>query len=85
MHPDKILPPDDGLFEHTPRAQQHKASSFTLAVVMAAIGAFFIAGIAAAFIYAKDTDPVQQAAAPLPPPASYQKAPAETTGSGGVK
>ena len=85
MHPDKILPSHDGLFEPIPRAQQHTAASFTLAVVMAAIGAFFIASIAAALIYAKDTDPVQQAAAPLPAPASYEKAPAETTGLGGVK
>ena len=64
---------------------QHDGSNVTLAAVMTGIAAFFIAGIAAAFIYAKDTNPVQHAQAPLAPPASYEKAPAETTGSGGVK
>ena len=38
-------------------AERHEASKFTLAVVMAGIFAFFIAGIASAFIYAKDTNP----------------------------
>lgn len=79
------MPSDKRQPEHIPQADKHEASAFTLAVVMAAIGAFFIAGIAAAFIYAKDTNPVQHAQAPLPPPASYEKAPAETTGSGSVK
>jgi hypothetical protein len=64
-----------------PEAAQQEASNFTLAVVMAGIAALFIAGIASAFIYAKDTNPVQSANTP-PPAAS---APAETTGSAGSK
>ena len=71
--------------EHSKPGPHHDGSNVTLAAVMAGIAAFFIAGIAAAFIYAKDTNPVQHAQAPLTPPASYEKAPAETTGSGGVK
>ena len=47
---------------------------------MAAIAGFFIAGIASAFIYSKDSALTQTARAPLPPPAVT--APAETTGSG---
>jgi hypothetical protein len=47
---------------------------------MAGIFAFFIAGIASAFIYAKDTNPTQMAIAPKPPVTAA--APAETTGSG---
>jgi hypothetical protein len=47
---------------------------------MAGIFAFFIAGIASAFIYAKDTNPTQTAATPKPPVSAA--APAETTGSG---
>jgi hypothetical protein len=47
---------------------------------MAGIAAFFIAAIASAFIYAKDTNPVQSAQAPAPPVTAT--APAETTGSG---
>ena len=43
---------------------------------MAGIAAFFIAGIASAFIYAKDTSPALHAQAPA------VSAPAETTGSG---
>jgi uncharacterized protein involved in exopolysaccharide biosynthesis len=43
---------------------------------MAGIAAFFIAGIASAFIYAKDTSPAFHAQAPV------ASAPAETTGSG---
>jgi hypothetical protein len=62
-------------------AERHEASQFTLAVVMAGVFAFFVAGIASAFIYAKDTNPTRSAQAPLPPPASVS-APAETTGSG---
>jgi hypothetical protein len=60
-------------------ATQKEASNFTLGVVMAGIAAFFIAGIASAFIYAKDTDPLLSAKAPA------ATAPAETTGSGGGK
>ena len=67
--------------QRLPEAARQEASNFTLAVVMAGIAALFIAGIASAFIYAKDTNPVQSANAP-PPAAS---APAETTGSGGSK
>lgn len=76
-------PSDRRQLQRTRSDDQHEASNFTLAVVMGAIGAFFIAGIAAAFIYAKDTNPVQHAQAPLPPPAVYAKP--ETTGSGTEK
>ena len=44
---------------------------------MAGIVAFFIAGIASAFIYAKDTSPTRASAQ-----APAVSAPAETTGSG---
>lgn len=67
--------------QRLPEAARHEASTFTLAVVMAGIFAFFIAGIASAFIYAKDTNPTRTAAAPKPPVSA--PAPAETTGSGG--
>jgi hypothetical protein len=63
--------------QRIPPAERREASNFTLAVVMAGIAAFFIAGIASAFIYAKDTNPVHEAAS--------HSAPAETTGSGSVK
>ena len=68
-------------------AEQHEASTLTLAVVMAGIFAFFVAGIASAFIYAKDTtnSAQQSAEVPLPPPAAHEKAAPETTGSGAVK
>ena len=62
------------------KAEQHEASKFTLGVVMAGVFAFFVAGIASAFIYGKDTNPTRSAQAPAPPTVS---APAETTGSGG--
>jgi len=39
--------------QRLPDAARHEASTFTLAVVMAGIFAFFIAGIASAFIYAR--------------------------------
>ena len=64
------------------RLPEAEASTFTLAVVMAGIFTFFIAGIASAFIYAKDTNPTRTAAAPKPPVSA--PAPAETTGSGGT-
>ncbi len=64
-----------------PEAVRHEASTCTLAVVMAGIFAFFIAGIASAFIYAKDTNPTRTVAAPKPP--VTPAAPPETTGSGG--
>jgi hypothetical protein len=63
--------------QHISPAERREASNFTLAVVMAGIFAFFVAGIASAFIYAKDTNVAQTAPAP--------SAPAETTGSGGTK
>jgi hypothetical protein len=66
-----------------PPAVRHEASNFTLAVVMAGIAAFFIAGIASVFIYAKDTSPMQHAS--MQKPATTATAPAETTGSGGDK
>ena len=68
--------------QRLPEAERHEASKFTLAVVMAGIAAFFIAGIASAFIYAKDQSPALHAQAPT------VSVPAETTGSGsagGVK
>jgi len=68
--------------QRLPEAVRHEASTFTLAVVMAGIFAFFIAGIASAFIYAKDTNPTRTATAPKPP--ATATAPAETTGSGGA-
>ena len=60
-------------------AEKREASNFTIAVVMAGIFAFFIAGIASAFIYAKDTNVAEVASGPNLPAKS---APAETTGSG---
>ena len=58
------------------KAEQHEASKFTLGVVMAGVFGFFVAGIASAFIYAKDTNPTRSAQAPRPPAV-------ETTGAGG--
>lgn len=66
-----------------PRAARQEASNFTLAVVMAGIAAFFIAGIASAFIYTKDVSPVQTAEMQQPPMTA--RAPAETTGFGGAE
>ena len=45
-------------------AERHEDSAFTLAVVMGGITAFFIATIASALIYAKDTNPTRTAQAP---------------------
>ena len=67
---------DQRQLQHIPPAARREANNFTLAVVMAAIFAFFVFGIVSAFIYAKDTNVAQIAP---PPPASA--APAETTGS----
>jgi hypothetical protein len=67
--------------QRLPDAARHEASAFTLAVVMAGIFAFFVAGIASAFIYAKDTNPTRTATAPKPPVNATPSA--ETTGSGG--
>jgi hypothetical protein len=67
--------------QRTPTAERRETPNFTIAVVMAGIFAFFIAGIASAFIYAKDTNPPEVAAVTAP----AKKAPGETTGSGSVK
>ena len=69
--------------QRLPPAVRHEASTFTLAVVMAGIFAFFIAGIASAFIYAKDTNPTRTAATAKPPVSAA--APTETTGSGSTR
>ena len=66
--------------QRLPPAVRHEASTFTLAVVMAGIFAFFIAGIASAFIYAKDTNPTRTAGTSKPPLTASK--PVETTGSG---
>ena len=68
--------------QRLPQAARHEASNFTVGVVMAGIFAFFIAGIASAFIYAKDTNPTRTATVPKPPVAAA--APAEITGFGGT-
>ena len=70
---------DKQQLQRIPPAERREASNFTLAVVMAGIFAFFVAGFASAFIYAKDTNVAQV----TPPPA--RSAPGETTGSGGAK
>lgn len=56
-----------------------QASETTVAAIFAGIAALFVAGIAAAFIFAKDTTLTQTANAPARPAASAP----ETTGSGG--
>jgi hypothetical protein len=66
--------------QRLPPAVRQEASTFTLGVVMTGIFAFFIAGIASAFIYAKDTNPMQTAATAKPQVSAA--APVETTGSG---
>ena len=78
---------DKRQLQRIPAAERREASNFTIAVVMAGIFAFFIAGIASAFIYAKDTTVAQV----VPAPSAAQSAPAtgtaaksppaETTGS----
>lgn len=73
-------PSDKRQLQRIPPSERREASNFTLAVVMAGIFAFFVAGIASVFIYANDATTAQ--IAPAPPAAST---PAETTGSGGVK
>ena len=62
--------------QRLPEAARQEASNFTLAVVMTGIAALFIAGIASAFIYAKDTNPVQSAKARRRLPARRPKPPA---------
>jgi hypothetical protein len=81
-------PSDPNFVDHrqlqpVPPVDRRNASPLTLAVVMAAIAGVFIAAIASAFIYSKDSSLTQTAQAPLPPPPVF--APAETTGSGGAK
>jgi hypothetical protein len=66
----------------TPR---RAASPLTVAVVMTAVTAALVASIASIFIYSSGSRLTQTAAAPLPPPAIYEKTPAETTGSSASK
>ena len=64
----------------------YEESQTTMGVIFAGIAALFIAGIAAAFIYAKDTRPMQTASAPaasINTPAPPIASTSETTGSGG--
>jgi hypothetical protein len=68
--------------------RQYEETQTTMGVIFAGIAALFIAGIAAAFIYAKDTTPMQTASAPAPTASTNAPAPPiarmpETTGSGG--
>jgi hypothetical protein len=71
--------------------RRHQQSQAMFAVVMAGIAALFIAGIAAAFIYTKDTNPIQtverqsapSASAPAPSTRPSAARAPETTGSGG--
>jgi hypothetical protein len=68
--------------------RQYEESQATIGVIFAGIAALFIAGIAAAFIYAKDTNPIRTASAPAPAATTGAPAPPianapETTGSGG--
>ncbi len=79
-------PSDPNFVDHrqlqpVPPVDRRNASPLTLAVVMAAIAGFFIAGIASAFIYSKDSS-LTQTAQRAPPAVT---APAETTGSGSAK
>ncbi|WP_068028649.1 hypothetical protein [Rhodoplanes sp. Z2-YC6860] len=72
--------------------RRYEQSETTVAAIFGGIAALFIAGIAAAFLYAKDTNPIQSASAPLPPVTSNAQTstaqapdsspPVETTGSG---
>ena len=66
--------------------RQYEESQTTMSVIFAGIAALFIAGIAAAFIYAKGTTPTQTASAPVAstsaPAPPIARVP-ETTGSGG--
>jgi hypothetical protein len=66
--------------QRLPDAARREASTFTVGVVMAGIFAFFIAGIASAFIYAKDTNSARTAETSKPPLTASR--PVETTGSG---
>src|SRR4051794_40279864 len=69
---------------------RYQQSETTVAAIFGGIAALFIAGIAAAFLYARDTNPIQSASTPLPSASSTRSAaqvpstsPApETTGSG---
>jgi hypothetical protein len=61
--------------------RRHEESQTTLAIVMAGIAALFVAGIAAAFLYAKDTNPTQTAERPALPGASAPSLGAPMTGA----
>ena len=69
--------------QRLPQAVRHEASTFTVAVVMAGIFAFFIAGIASAFIYAKDANSARTAETSKNPLTASR--PVETTGSGDTR
>lgn len=73
--------------------RKYEESQTTVAAIFGGIAALFIAGIAAAFIYAKDTNPTQTASIPARPATSAAQIPQastapkaatapETTGSG---
>jgi hypothetical protein len=67
--------------------RRYEESETTVAAIFGGIAALFIAGIAAAFLYAKDTNPLQTAGGPAAPATSSAPAPStsptpETTGSG---
>jgi len=70
-------PEDKPLRQEASPRRRHEESQTMLAIMMAGIAALFIAGIVAAFLYAKDTNPVVQAQGLQDAP------PAQTTGSGG--
>ena len=64
---------------------QHEESQTTVAAIFTGIVALFIAGIAAAFLYAKDTNPTQTASAPAASSGAFTSPISnmpETTGSG---
>jgi hypothetical protein len=67
--------------------RRYEKSETTVAAIFGGIAALFIAGIAAAFLYAKDTNPIQTASAPASPVTGSAQSPStsptpETTGSG---
>ena len=71
------------------QSSRYEDSETTVAAIFGGIAALFIAGIAAAFLYAKDTNPTQSASAPAPSAASSAPASStfrvpETTGSGAI-
>jgi hypothetical protein len=82
------------MLDHDKRQRLHEVwrrrrdSEALLGAVMAGIAMLFIAGIVAAYFYAKDTNEVLTAGHETTPsasaPAPSATAPAETTGSGGA-